>query len=96
MNSAVLREQHNFFVHQFFKTDRSRGARTFLQCVTTGSCGICLFTTHDASEGRCKKGKERVRIFYYFLKNLVDMLKSLVATAYIDCTAYARPVSDFA
>ena len=39
------------------------------------------------SEGRCKKGKERV-IFLYIL-NLVDLLKSLVATAYVDCTAYA-------
>ena len=41
------------------------------------------------SEGRCKKGKERVRIFIYFLKNLVDLLKSPVARAYVDCTAYA-------
>ena len=44
------------------------------------------------SEGRCKKGKERVRIFiflFFILKNLVDLLKSPVARAYIDCTAYA-------
>ena len=48
------------------------------------------------SEGRCTKGKERVRIFIYFLKNPVDLLKSLVATAYVDCMAYAPcPVSDF-
>ena len=39
------------------------------------------------SEGRCKKGKERVRIFFW--KNLVNFLKSLVATAYVDYTAYA-------
>ena len=32
-----------------------------------------------------KKGLE----YIYFLKNLVDLLKSLVATAYVDCTAYA-------
>ena len=31
------------------------------------------------SEGRYKKGKERA----------VDLLKSLVATAYVDCTTYA-------
>ena len=24
---------------------------------------------------------------YFFLKNIVDLLKSLVATAYVDCTA---------
>ena len=41
------------------------------------------------SEGRCKKGKERVRIFIYLFFNLVDLLKFLVATAYVDCTAYA-------
>ena len=39
------------------------------------------------NEGRCKKGKERVRIFIFF--NPVDLLKSLVAIAYVDCTAYA-------
>ena len=38
------------------------------------------------SEGRYKKGKEGVRMFF-FLKNLVDLLKSPVATAYVDCTA---------
>ena len=27
--------------------------------------------------------------FYFFLKNLVNLLKSLVATAYVYCTAYA-------
>ena len=32
-----------------------------------------------------KKGLE----FLFFLKNLVDLVKSLVATAYVDCTAYA-------
>ena len=32
-----------------------------------------------------KKGLE----FYLFLKNLIDLLKSIVATAYVDCTAYA-------
>ena len=62
---------------------------TFLECVTTRFCGLDLFTAHDASDGRCKKGKERVRIFIYFLKNLVDLLKLLVATAYVDCTACA-------
>ena len=32
-----------------------------------------------------KKGLETL----IFLKNLVNLLKSLVATAYVDCTAYA-------
>ena len=85
-NSAVLRGRQHFFVHQVFKTDGSRCARPFLECVTTGLCGLCLFTTHDASDGRCKKGKERV---IFFLKNLVDLLNSLVATVYVDCTACA-------
>ena len=80
MNSAVLRGRQHFFVNKVFETDGSRCARPFLECVTTGSCGLCLFTTHDASDGRHKKGKERVRIFF-FLKNLVNLLKSLVATA---------------
>ena len=44
---------------------------------------------HDASDGSCKKGKEKVRIFIYFFENLVDLLKLLVATAYVDCTACA-------
>ena len=54
-------------------------------------CGLDLFTAHDASDGRYKKGKERLRIFIniYFLKNLVDLLKSLVVTAYVVCTACA-------
>ena len=47
-----------------------------------------MFATHDASEGKFKKGKERVRIFI-FIFNLVDLLKSPVTTAYVDCTAYA-------
>ena len=55
----------------------------------TGSYGISLFTAYDASDGRYKKGKERVRIFFVCLKNLVDLLKSLVVTAYVDCTACA-------
>ena len=51
-------------------------------------CGLDLFTAHDASNGRYKKGEGRVR-FFLFLKNLVDLLKTLVATAYVDCTACA-------
>ena len=47
-----------------------------------------MLTAHYSSDGRCKKGKERVRIFI-FLINLVDLLKLLVATAYVDCTACA-------
>ena len=34
-----------------------------------------------------KKGLES--LFIYFLKNLVDLLKSPVTRAYVDCTAYA-------
>ena len=48
------------------------------------ACSLCMML----SEGRCKKGKERVRFFIFF-ENLVNLLKSLVATAYVDCTAYA-------
>ena len=37
---------------------------------------------------RCKTGKKGLE-FFFFLKNLVDLLKSPVARAYVDCTAYA-------
>ena len=37
-----------------------------------------------------KKGLESL----FFLKNLVDLLKSLVVTAYVDCTAL-RKIYDF-
>ena len=33
--------------------------------------------------------KEKKGLEFYFLKNIVDLLKSLVATAYVDCTACA-------
>ena len=33
--------------------------------------------------------KEKKGLESFFLKNLVDLLKSLVATAYVDCTACA-------
>ena len=33
--------------------------------------------------------KENKGLDFFCLKNLVDLLKSLVATAYVDCTAYA-------
>ena len=33
--------------------------------------------------------KEEKGLDLFFLKNLVDLLKFLVATAYVDCTAYA-------
>ena len=42
---------------------------------------------HDDSDERYNKGKESVRIFIFFLKNLVDLSKLLVATAYIGWTA---------
>ena len=55
----------------------------------TGSCGLDLFTVHDASDGRYKKGKERVRSLYILLKNIFYMLYSLVGTASVDFTASA-------
>ena len=40
--------------------------------------------------------KEKKGLESFFLKNLVDLLKSLVATAYVDCTACVPcPVSNF-
>ena len=54
----------------------------------TGSCELDLFIVQDASDGRCNKEKIRVR-FFLFLKNLVDLLKSLEVTEYVDCTACA-------
>ena len=36
-----------------------------------------------------RKEKKGLESFFVCLKNLVDLLKSLVATAYVDCTAYA-------
>ena len=42
-----------------------------------------------------RKEKKGLESFLFFLKNLVNLLKSLVATAYVDCTAYAS-ISDFA
>ena len=59
-------------------------ASTRLDCEDF-ACSLCMML----SEGRYKKGKERVRFFLLFLKNLVDLLKSPVARAYVDCTAYA-------
>ena len=41
-------------------------------------------------EGARKEKKGLESLYIYFLKNLVDLLKSPVATAYVDCTAYAR------
>ena len=53
----------------------------------TGSCVLDLFTVHDANDGKYKKGKERVRFFFF--ENLDDLLKVLVATAYVDCMTCA-------
>ena len=39
--------------------------------------------------GGARKGKKGLESFSFFLKNLVDLLKSLVATAYVDYTAHA-------
>ena len=36
-----------------------------------------------------RKEKKGLESFFCFLKNLVVLLKSPVATAYVDCTAYA-------
>ena len=40
-------------------------------------------------EGARKKKKGLESFIYILKKNLVDLLKSPVATAYVDCTAYA-------
>ena len=40
-------------------------------------------------EGARKEKKGLESLFLFFLENLVDLLKSLVATAYVDCTACA-------
>ena len=40
-------------------------------------------------EGTRKEKKGLESLYYVFLKNLVGLLKSLVATAYVDCTACA-------
>ena len=47
----------------------------------------CSLRMMLAMEGTRKEKKELESLF--FLKNLVDLLKSLVATAYVDCTACA-------
>ena len=36
-----------------------------------------------------RKEKKGLEFFLLLLKNLVDLLKFLVATAYVGCTAYA-------
>ena len=36
-----------------------------------------------------RKEKKGLEFFYLFFENLVDLLKSPVARAYVDCTAYA-------
>ena len=54
----------------------------------TGSYGLEPFTAHDASEEGARKENKGLD-FWFFLKNLVDLLKSLVATAYIDCKVCA-------
>ena len=77
---AVLGGRQQFLVHHVFKTDWSNSAWYFL---------YYLFTSHDASVKRCKKGKKGLESLFFSLKNLVALLKSPVARAYVDCTAYA-------
>ena len=48
------------------------------------ACSLRMILVKEGSR------KEKKGLEFYFLKNLVDLLKSLVATAYVDCTAYAR------
>ena len=58
------------------------------------ACSLCMMLV---KEGARKENKGLESLFKLFLKNLVDLLKSLVATAYVECTAYAPcHVSDFA
>ena len=57
----------------------------------------CSLRMMLVKEGARKENKGLESLFKLFLKNLVDLLKSLVATAYVECRAYAPcPVSDFA
>ena len=49
------------------------------------TCSLRMMLVMEGARNE-KKGLESL---YKFLKNLVDLLKLLVATAYIDCTAYA-------
>ena len=53
-----------------------------LDCVYF-ACSLRMMLVKEGSRKE-KKGLE----FLFFLKNLVDLLKSPVATAYVDCTAY--------
>ena len=48
------------------------------------TCSLRMMLVMEGSRKE-NKGLE----YIYFLKNLVDLLKSLVATAYVDCTACA-------
>ena len=47
-------------------------------------CSLCMMLVKEGARKE-KKGLES----FFFFENLVDLLKSLVATAYVDCTAYA-------
>ena len=49
------------------------------------ACSLLMMLVKEGARKE-KKGLESLR---FFLKNLVHLLKSLVATAYVDCTAYA-------
>ena len=48
------------------------------------ACSLRMMLVMEGSRKE-KKGLES----FFFLKNLVNLLKSPVATAYVDCTAYA-------
>ena len=48
------------------------------------ACSLNMMLVKEGARKE-KKGLD----FYFFLKNLVDLLKLPVATAYVDCTAYA-------
>ena len=49
------------------------------------TCSLRMMLVMEGS----RKEKKGLESLYIFLKNLVDLLKSLVATAYVDCTACA-------
>ena len=46
------------------------------------TCSLCMMLVMEGA----RKEKKGLEPLYIFLKNLVDLLKSLVATAYVDCT----------
>ena len=81
------------------KSSRLIGAEVldlFLSASRLGRADFaCSLRMMLVKEGARKEKKGLESFFFFFLENLVDLLKSPVARAYVDCTLM-RPVSDFA